>query len=226
METGDKLILLDSKLKEHEIEIKGTYRNLVGRTVVMSPKAYEAAFGEKNEINSYYIKMNGADENAVREQLLAVSDNISFETDDEFIKKYESGSKLYNVLVIMTTGIAILISFMILTNLANIYLTRKKTELSVMRVNGFSIKQAKGYLSRESIFTTAIGLALGLLFGWLVTPSLIFRMQQPDLEFVKSFHVIAWAAAVGLETLFSIVINSFVYRKVKDLNLRDIADNG
>ena len=48
-------------------------------------------------------------------------------------------------------------------------------------------------------------------------------MDQPDLQFVRTTHVMAWVIAVGLEALFSIVINSFVFRKVKDLNFRDVA---
>jgi putative ABC transport system permease protein len=92
-----------------------------------------------------------------------------------------------------------------------------------MRVNGFKIKEARGYLSKESILTTVAGLVLGVVVGAVFTPFAIKCMQQPDLEFVKTFQPVAWMAAVVLEALFSIVINTLVYRKVKDLNLRDIA---
>ena len=223
MNIGDKLTLRDKALKKHDALIKGTFLNYVGRTVVLSPAAYKSIFGDVNKTNSYFIKMNGADTKKVEEELLAVSDNISFTTRDEFKVKFDSASKLYNILVYITTGIAILISFMILTNLANIYLTRKKTELTVMRVNGFTIKEAKGYLSKESILTTAAGLLIGVAVGAILTPMIIKGMQQPDLEFVKSFQPIAWGSAVGLEALFSLIINTLVYRKVKDLNLKDIA---
>ena len=223
MDIGDKLTIRDKALKMHDAPVKGTFINYVGRTVVLSPAAYKSIFGDVNKTNSYFIKMNGADAKKVEEELLAVSDNISFTTKDEFKVKFDSASKLYNILVYITTGIAILISFMILTNLANIYLTRKKTELTVMRVNGFTIKEAKGYLSKESILTTAAGLIIGVVVGAILTPLIIKGMQQPDLEFVKSFQPVAWGSAVGLEALFSLIINTLVYRKVKDLNLKDIA---
>ncbi len=223
MNTGDSLPVLDSSLKEHDAEITGTFVNYVGRTIVASPEAYRTIFGKDNDANCYFVKLNGADSNKVEEELLAVSDNISFVVKDAYKVKFESASKLYNIIVLFTTGIAILISFMILTNLANIYLTRKKTELTIMRVNGFKIKETKGYLSRESILTTAVGLVLGLIAGALLTPFAISYLQQPDLEFVKTFQPVAWGAAVGLEALFSVIINTLVYRKVKDLNLRDIA---
>ena len=85
------------------------------------------------------------------------------------------------------------------------------------------IKETKAYLSRESVLTTVAGLVLGVLVGAVLTPLAIKTIQQPDTEFIKSFSVIAGSIAVSVEALFSIVINSLVFRKVKDLNLRDIA---
>lgn len=223
IEAGDKLTIVDSELVEHKAKVKGYFRNYVGRVAVIAPTAYKSVFGEEHVINSYYMKLNGADEEAVREKLLAVNDDISFETPGDFRSKFEGPKKLYNIIVIVTTAIAIIISFMILTNLANIYLARKKIELTVMRINGFSVKQTKGYLTREAIITTAVGLVLGVALGAIITPPVIAILQQPDLEFVKHFHVSAWAVAVVLEAAFAIIINTVVFNKVKKLNLRDIA---
>ena len=223
MNVGDTIPILDSALKENKAEVKGFFTNYVGRTVVVSPAAYKSIFGEKNELNSYYIRLNGSDKKELQSKLLAVTDEISFTEKDEFKTKFESVSMLYDIIVIIITGIAILISFMILTNLANIFLNRRKTELSVMRVNGFSVKQARGYLTKETVFTTTAGLILGVVLGAILTPPVISIIQQPDLEFVKSFHTLAWVIAVAIEAIFAAIINSAVFRKVKDLNLRDIA---
>ena len=223
MNIGDKLPLLGSDLSISELEIKGYFLNYAGRAIVLTPEAYKKAFGIDAENRSYFVNLGEKDRTDIEKQLLAVTDDISIAEDDEFKTQYESAMSLYNLLVIVTTAIAIFISFMILTNLANIYLARKKTELSVMRVNGFSIGQTKAYLVRESIFTTAAGIALGVGVGAVLTPLLIQSMQQPDLEFIKSFQPVAWTAAAGIEAVFAILINYVVFRKVKDLNLRDIA---
>lgn len=223
MDIGDKLPILDTSLKENEAEVKGYFTNYVGRTVVASPAAYKSIFGKEHENNSFYIILDGADEEKVKNDLLAVTDEIGFTEKDDFKTRFASVANLYNIIVILITGMAILISFMILTNLSNIFLTRRKTELSVMRVNGFSVKQAKGYLSKETVFTTGLGLALGVILGAILAPPVIGLLEQPDLEFVKSFHPIAWIIAVALEAVFAILINSVIFNKVKKLNLRDIA---
>ena len=62
-----------------------------------------------------------------------------------------------------------------------------------------------------------------MVLGAILTPPVISIIQQPDLEFVKSFHTLAWVIAVAIEAIFAAIINSAVFRKVKDLNLRDIA---
>ena len=220
---GSTISILNSELDDCEAEVKGVFQNYVGRIVITSPEGYRSIFKEDPVYNCYYVKTGGADMEKLQQDLLSVSEDISFEAASDFVKKFESVSFLYNIVVYVTTGIALLMSVMILSNLANIFLNRKKTELTVMRINGFSIKQTKGYLSKETIVTTAAGLILGVLVGAIATPFVIKAMEQPDLQFIRSFHVIAWVAAVAIETLFSLVINSLVFRKVKDLNFRDVA---
>ena len=223
MNQGDKLTVMDSSLVEKEVEVKGYFTNYYGRMTIASPAVYKSIFGEYGDANSYYIKLEGADEDEVKDKLLAVTDGISFSGKNAIKVRLESSSQLYNIMVVVITAMAIFISFMILTNLSNIFLNRRKRELSVMRVNGFSVKQARGYLSKETVVTTVAGLVLGVILGAILTPPVITILQSTDLALVKDFNVIAWAFAVGIETIFAIVINSLVFRKVKNLDLKDIA---
>lgn len=220
---GSTIRVLNSGLDECEADVKGEFQNYVGRVVITSPEGYRNIFGEEPVYNCYYVKAGSGGVEALRSGLLAVSDDVSFEVSADFARKFESVSFLYNLIVYVTTGIAILMSFMILSNLANIFLNRKKTELTVMRINGFSIKQTKGYLSKETVVTTIAGLVLGVVAGSILTPFVIRTMEQPDLQFIRSFHPVAWVAAVALEALFAAIINGLVFRKVKDLNFRDVA---
>ena len=223
MGEGSTLSIFSEELDECSADVKGVFDNYVGRLIITSPEGYKHVFGSDAPENCCLVRLNGADLEGLKSSLLAVNDDISFEVAEEFAKKFETASLLYNLIVIITTGIAILMSFMILSNLANIFLNRKKTELTVMRINGFSIKQTKGYLTRETVVTTAIGVVLGVVIGAIGTPLIIKAMEQPDLQFIRTFHVWAWVAAVALEILFAVVIYSVVFRKVKKLNFRDVA---
>ena len=222
MQDGDVLTILDSSLKKHDVNIVGEFQNYVGRDVVISKEGYEKVFGEYVP-NCYFIKYNGANAEELEERILKVSDAVSFSEKDEIEKRFESLAKLHNLIIYMTTAIAILMSFMILTNLANIFLNRKRNELIVMRVNGFSVKKTIGYLSRETILTTIIGIVLSVALGAIAVPIVIRMMEQPDLQFVRTFNPRAWIIAAAIEATFATVVNSLVFNKVKKLNLKDIA---
>ncbi len=223
MTSGTTIPLLDETLNEYEAPVTGSFHNYMGRLTATSPAGYKKVFGKAPENNCYFVTLNGAGEKELRNSLLKVTDGVSFENKSDITSMFSSIGNLYSIIVLLTTGIAILMSFMILTNLANIFLNRKKTELTVMRINGFSIKQTKGYLARESVITTAAGIMLGVALGAILTPRIIYMVQLEDVEFVRSFHPSAWIIAVVLETVFAVITNSLVFRKVKKLNFRDIA---
>ncbi|MBQ7246013.1 MAG: hypothetical protein IJS33_03740 [Firmicutes bacterium] len=221
MNVGEEFTILDSKLQSHKVSIVGEFQNYIGRDVVISSEGYEKLIG-KYEPNCYFINLDGADGEALQKELLNASGEISFTPKDSVRAQFEAVALLYNVTVFITTGIAVIMSFMILTNLANIFLNRKKTELIVMRINGFSVKKTIGYLAKETVLTTIIGVALGVTCGAIFTPLLIRVMEQPDLQFIRTFHPLAWIIAVILEAAFAITVNSIVFNKVKKLNLKDI----
>ena len=217
---GDSISVLDSEIHRHEAAVTGTYTCYFGRNIVTSPEGYRKIFGDYKP-RSFYIRTD-SDIDALKNALLSVSEDVSFESSADFRASLDSVSQLYNIIVYVTTGIAILMSFMILTNLANIFLNRKKTELTVMRINGFSIRQTKGYLARESVLTTVIGLAAGVLAGSLLSPVFIRILEPADLQFDRTYQLAAWIAAVGLEGLFALIIYSSTFRRIRSLNLRDL----
>ena len=225
MNDGEQIILLNDSFEETTTTIKGNFTNYLGRLLIMSPEAYKKAFGETNVENCYYINLNGANGKALRADLVKACPDISFENKEDFktTYSYESISSLYNILVGFTVSISVIMSIMILTNLANIAISRKKNQLIVMRINGFTVKETKRYLSRETAVTTFIGVVTGVIIGILMNPTILANLEPDDLLFVRSTHVFAWVMAIVLEVTFAIIIYSLSFRKIKDLRLRDIS---
>ena len=219
---GDTLNIYTSDLIPHTVPIKGVFTNFQGRYVIASDDAYESLFNEKLENNCYYVKLNGADYNSIAKELSAVTDTIAIERADSYLARLNSTIGLYNLMVVIMTGMAILMSFMILTNLSNIFLTRKKKELIVMRINGFSISQTINYLAKETVLTTLIGVALAVILGGFLGTFFVRMFEHTDTMFARGFDVKGWAIAAVLECLFSFIINFFVFRKVKKLNFREL----
>lgn len=219
---GKTMRLLDNSFDYYPCTIQGVFNNYVGRMVYMTPNAFYKTFGIEPATNSYYIKLNGIDKEAFNAKILSISSGISIEDNNSFAKKYNDITMIFTIIVIVLIVMAILMSFMILTNLVNIFVTRKKKELIVMRINGFSIGQTIQYLARESIVTTIIGLLVGVVAGIGITSIASLMMEPIDVQYVRDVNVTAWVIAVALEAFFAFFINWMVFRKIKDLNFREI----
>lgn len=219
---GDSINLYDNSLNTYQGTIKGEFLNRNGRLVVCSKEAYEKIFNEEAKNNTFLIKLNGADKNSVTKELMAISDSYLIENADHYKERAVAGISLYNMIVYILIGIAIVMSFMILTNLANILFTRKKKELTIMRINGFSIKQTKQYLVKETVLTIALGVVIAVIVGFFFTLPIIKLMEHEDVTFVRDYDIKAWLIAVGLESLFALIIHFIVFKKVEDLNFREI----
>ncbi len=113
--------------------------------------------------------------------------------------------RLYTVVVFIVIGFSIMLSFMILLNLSNILVEHRMRELLTMRVNGFSNGQVIGYLVRELVVTTSLGLLLGLIIGIPVTSLMLRTMEANAFMFLRKVYVGAWALSVACNVLFAVI---------------------
>ena len=95
-------------------------------------------------------------------------------------------------------------------------------ELTIMRINGFTVKEVKRYLNTETIITSVIGILLGIGIGTLMGYIVIRFIEMPHAQFVRTPYVLGWLISAAITAVFSIAINMFGTRKVKNLKLTDV----
>ena len=96
-------------------------------------------------------------------------------------------------------------------------------ELLIMRVNGFSMWQVTGYLARETILVTGIGIALGIALGVPFAGVVIRQVEVSQFVFERTPYAVAWVVAGLLCALFSVVINAIAYRRIRKVPISDIS---
>ena len=92
-----------------------------------------------------------------------------------------------------------------------------------MRVNGFTTRETVSYLLRETYFTTALGILLGLGIGSWIAYIIIRSLEQPFVQFVRNVSLPAWLVGTGLTILFTVLVNIIALRPVRNLKLTDVA---
>ena len=219
---GDEIIIYDSTMAPNDVKVAGVFNNYMGRNMIMNEASYEKYFGEKPEMNTYFLFLNGADKDKLVEKLDKVKgfESLSPATEDK--GKLELVTNVFNKVAILLLVIAGLMAYFILLNITKMYVNQKTRELTIMRINGFTVKEVKRYLNTETIITTIIGILLGIGVGALMGYIVIRFIEMPHAQFVRTPYFLGWLISTAITAAFSIVINAFGTRKVKDLKLTDV----
>ena len=163
----------------------GVYENYIGRYMILSPAYFEALYGETSVNNAFFVKLNSADGKALEQTLGTVEGYDSSTPSDKDREMFEAATSVMNVVVALFIFMAAVMAGVVLLNLTNTYILQKKTELTIMRINGFTVGEVKGYVLRETVITTVLGIALGIAFGSYISYRMIRSMEQPFVQFER-----------------------------------------
>ena len=219
---GDELVIFDGTLEPHPVTVSGTARNYVGRVLYVSEETFAELFGAGAGTHTLLVRTGDADRETLTDLLAERFADVEISWPDAMPSMFSGLTDAFNALIYVLITLSIIMSVFVLLNLVNTFVSRRKNELIVMGVNGFSYREEIGYLLRETVATTVAGLVLGVLFGALVTRPLVHVIEASDTMCARSVNWPAWAAGVGLEAAFALCINLFAFRKVKDYGINDL----
>ncbi len=223
LSVGDRCMIIDSTGAGYRTNVAGIFENYLGSSVIISEKAYENIMCKEPEYNSLLVKHADIDRDALADTLKNVSGYDAIKRSDNLRQVYNSYSDLLVIMVFILIGAAAAMSAVILTNLVNICILQKKRELTIMRVNGFTTKEVKNYVSLEAIFTTAAGVVLGTGAGLLQMLQIMPALGKSYTQFIVTPNIVAIVLSAAITALFTVLIYRITLRKVKDLKLTDIA---
>ena len=222
---GDPITILNKRGVEGQAVVAGIYENYTGQKLYMDTEYYKSVFDEEPEFNKCMVKCSDSDKESLKSELEACSYVHSVEDSDADRGEFKAYTKSLNALLVLINFVAILMAAIIISNLTFMYVNQKKVEIIIMRINGYSFGEVRRYLLEESIFTTVLGIILGLLMGSFLGSSIIRSFEKPHLQLHKSINFKAWLMSTLITVIFSLVINFLALRKVKKMQMTDIANN-
>ena len=221
VKVGDEVTFYDSNMNPHQVKVCGIYRNYIGLYAFMSRETYTSVFGKEPVNNTYLVKSNGKD-------LTELSDKVSkvngFTKISEISKQYDTIMAMttpLNMISLILIGIAGLMALFILLNLVNMYVNQKKKELTIMRINGFTVKETIRYVSLELIVSTVLGIVIGLGTGALLGSHILGLLEGANMYLTKTVQIEALAIAALITTVYSFLVSAWSLRKVRYLKLNE-----
>lgn len=219
LKKGDKLKIYDNNAKEHTIKVSGVFNNYTGRTMVMKTTFYEKVFGDKAKKNRYLVKMGDYNENSLRSELKSVKGFTTLSRADTARALFASISTILNALIIGLIFMAGMMAVFVLLNLANMYVLQKERELTIMRINGFTLKEVKSYVLLETYITTFIGILIGFGGGAALAYKIIRSLEQPHIQLIRQVSLLGWLISGVMTAVISFIIYQIAVRRVKHLEL-------
>ncbi|MCR4645655.1 MAG: hypothetical protein K5695_09645 [Oscillospiraceae bacterium] len=218
---GDEITLYDSAMNPYTTHITGIFNIHAGRQMMISEESYRELFGKAPENNAFLVIGGDADLNSLQEQIKDM-EGIDELADIQALREmYQSFAKVLDLIALMFIGIAGMMAYFILLNIVNMYVNQKKPELTIMRVNGFTVREVIGYVSYELILSTIAGIMLGWAGGSLLGYRVMRLLESSDLQFVHTIQWGSWIWAALITMLFSAAISFLALRKIPRLKLTD-----
>ena len=218
---GDTLRVYDTGMNQREMAVAGVVENYIDFPAYCTAAYAEECLGESMEANAVLVRHDG-DREVLRGMTAGVSGFLDCTSSRDQQELFDGFSMILNLVILLLGGMAFMIACFILLNLVTTYVNNKKTELTIMRINGYTTRETIRFASLESYATTLIGIVIGLIGGHLMGTFIIRQMEQPTLQFVREPIWISFAASSLVTILISLTIHWMAFRKIRDLKLADL----
>ena len=223
LKVGDTFEIALNGTQTANVRVAAIFDNYVGRAMYMDNGCFNKLFGKDAGVNACMIKLNGADADTLLASLRTVKGYESYREARDAKPLFDAATSVMNAIVLLFILMAAVMAGVVLMNLTNIYIMQKKRELTVMRINGFTVKEVIGYVLRETVITTLLGILLGIAIGSGIGYKIVRSLEQSFVQFDRSVAVSAWAIGAAMTVLFTVIVNIIALRKVKNLKLTDVA---
>lgn len=222
-QVGDTLLVDDDNGTQHKLPILGFYEFWISSyEALMGQEYYEAEFGS---VSANAVLAN-TDETPVYETRTALSQIEGFDSliDDKTNQhiNFEMFSQVSSAVVAIYLALAALMAIVVLLNLNVMFIEEKKRELIVLMINGFSVKDARHYISYDNIVLTALGIIAGLALGCIMGSVTVASVEPITGTFVKSID--SWAVIIGVlgSAVLAIIMSFVALSRIRKFKLTDI----
>ena len=222
LQIGSELELSLGGTQTVKARVAGIFDNYIGRVMMMSTGYYRTLTGKDCPTNTFFVYLNGTDPETLSGELRQIKGFESYSRSDTDRQVMAASSSLVTAVVALFIFMAAVMAGVVLTNLINIYILQKKPELIIMRINGFTVREVIGYVVRESVVTTVVGILIGIAMGAGIAYKIICATESVFIQYDRSVSLPAWLFGAAITAMFAVLINALVLRQVRTLKLTDM----
>ncbi len=220
---GDIITVDGGDGTKHEVPILGFYEFwLTYHEMVMGADYYREEFGDVSP-SAIFVQTGDVPVDDVAQ---AVSGVAGFDSifDDAAHQKlnFDMFSQVSGAVVAIYLALAVLMAIVVLLNLNVMFIDEKKRELIVLMINGFSVKDARHYISYDSIVLTAVGIIAGIVLGCIMGSVTVGAIEPATGVFWKVVDAPAVIIGIVGSGVLAFIMSQIALRRIPKFKLTDI----
>ena len=223
LSAGDSITFTDVDNVSYTLPISGVAANYIEHFAYMDIETYES-FGSSFSPNLVYFNTEELDEgekDALAEELLAGDDVLSLTYRSTLIDNVDDSLKSLNSVVLILIVLSALLDFVVLYNLSNINITERKREIATLKVLGFYDGEVDGYINRETILLTILGIGLGLLLGIGLSHMVVSTIEIEKCRFVNELKPMSYVYTALMTAAFTAIVSLITHFNLRRIDMID-----
>ncbi len=237
---GDYIELIDDEDERYEVKIAGIAENYVSNYIYMSKKTFIRTFRHGVMYNTVIGKngllydssgnpkmdMESMDNDTrigyaelLAKKLYKSEDIVNVSTTEAVLRRANNSVEGLDSVVVMLVVIASLLAFTVLYNLTAISISERTREIATLKVLGFTPVETNNYIYRETIISSVLGIAIGLLIGPYLHGIVMDVVAVDNLVFLRDITKQSFAVAAILSVIFTLIMMAVTFFRLTAIDM-------
>ncbi|MGD9559751.1 MAG: FtsX-like permease family protein [Oscillospiraceae bacterium] len=193
VDAGDSISVNRPGEKAVRVPVAGVAENYVLSYVYMAPETYAALFGEAAAYDTVLLNLfDAAASEGAASQLLEVAGVAGAVEISAMRGQFDDMFASLDSVVWLIIAAAGMLAFVVLYNLTNINITERSREIATLKVLGFRNGEVAGYVYRENLILTLIGMLLGLFLGIFLHQFVVVTAEVDEVMFRRVIEPLSY----------------------------------
>lgn len=219
---GDNIRIKKDNGDDVEVKVQGIAKNYVCHFIAISPKYYEEVTGNEINNNIFFIKLNDENQEDLTDSLKNKEGYIDISGKEMGISIFNNISDSLNSVVEVMIVLSAVMSLVVVLNLISMFINEKAKNLAVMRINGYTIGEAKAFIRYSNVILNFLGLLAGTVLGVILGSQIVQIIKNDAVSYSNKPNIEACLISCGICIVYSIIVGYLGNLKINKLQLNNL----
>ena len=224
LEIGDSLILRDSEMNALNVTVSGIFDNYVSNYAIINSETCQNQWGYVPDFKTAFVNVSDKSSEGVHAasaEMLDMDNVSAVSVNLDLRERVANMMSVLDYIVLMVTGCAGALAFIVLYNLTNINITERIREIATIKVLGFYPGETASYVFRENNALTFMGMIVGLPLGKWLHAYVMSQIKIDTISFDVRISALSILYSLVLTIVFAAVVNFFMYFRLRNIDMAE-----